>query len=51
MMILASGYLRRLQLESRAQAAAIVNALGEAMDGRGANRVPAEAMLAMMGGL
>jgi len=41
-------YLRRLQLESRAHAAALLNAMGESMGDH--NRVAPEAMMVMMGG-
>jgi hypothetical protein len=42
-------YLRRVQVEGRVQAAAILNLLGEAMNRR--ERSAPEAMIAMMGGL
>jgi len=41
-------YLRRLHLESRVHAAALLNAMGESMGQK--DRVAPEAMLMMMGG-
>jgi hypothetical protein len=43
-------YLRRKQFENRALAVALLNALGESSGAGGAARVPASAMVAMMGG-
>jgi hypothetical protein len=47
---LSISYLRRMQLEARIYAAAVVNAWGEASgDGR-SQRIPPEAMIFQMGG-
>ena len=48
--LLASAYLRRVKFESRVLAVEVVKAFGESMSGKGGERIPAEAMIGMMGG-